>query len=302
MCALLCCKLLFVDCFFTGKQDALHTAVCGIIGRHSKLCTTHPNYMHPLIQQWRACPLASPPFRFLGDDVPFSGHSTKFISVCDSYDEYLKSPAFGDPRDTTLHLGLIPSPYYGNIESASIYMLMLNPGLQPIDYFAEHIAPEFRHALVRNLHQKQAQSPFPFIFLNPRFAWHSGFTYWQKKLHDVVSIFKEKRNLTLTAALSDMARRIVCLQLVPYHSRNFGLPRDLTRHLPSVQIMQHFIQEVVVRRVQTDEAIAIVLRGKDMWQMPRHKNIVVYDGSESRSAHLSLKSRGGKAIAARLGL
>ena len=44
-------------------------------------------------------------------------------------------PDFCKSEDKRLHLGLIPVPFMGDMLNASIYVLMLNPGLGPGDYF-----------------------------------------------------------------------------------------------------------------------------------------------------------------------
>jgi len=59
----------------------------------------------------------------------------------------------------------------------------------------------------------------------------------------------------------------------------------------------------LIPKAENDQAIIVVARGKRNWDLPRHKNILVYDRKgEARAARLSLKSRGGKAIANQLGL
>ena len=73
--------------------------------------------------------------------------------------------------------GLLPMPFAGNFEKASIFVIMLNSGLSAGDYFAEQYRPEFWNAHIRNLRQENANDEFPLIFLNPQFAWHPGFEY-----------------------------------------------------------------------------------------------------------------------------
>ena len=60
---------------------------------------------------------------------------------------------FGKRNDKRLHLGLIPVPFIGDMLNASIYVLMLNPGLGPGDYF-EYKVPRLRQALIDNLRQE----------------------------------------------------------------------------------------------------------------------------------------------------
>lgn len=44
-----------------------------------------------------------------------------------SHREFIRHPAFGD--DSSLHLGLLPVPYQGNLSKADVFVIMLNPGL-----------------------------------------------------------------------------------------------------------------------------------------------------------------------------
>jgi hypothetical protein len=62
-----------------------------------------------------------------------------------------------------------------------------------------------------------------------------------------------------------------------------------------------YVHDVLIPRAQRDEITIIAARGVKHWGLPKHKkNIVLYEGAETRSAHLTLNSR--KAIARRLGL
>ncbi len=54
-----------------------------------------------------------------------------------SFDAYIKSKDFGN-KDRWLHTGLLPMPYIGYLKKASIFILTLNPGLKPLDYYSEY--------------------------------------------------------------------------------------------------------------------------------------------------------------------
>src|SRR4051794_21540448 len=94
-----------------------------------------------LIAQWQDCPLASPPFVLPGDsEVVDASAFTAFRHPDYSYTEFVESPAFASPG-IRHHLGLIPIPYVGDIQRAVIYVLLLNPGFSPDDYFGEERVP-----------------------------------------------------------------------------------------------------------------------------------------------------------------
>jgi hypothetical protein len=108
-----------------------------------------------LISAWRTVDVGSPPFRLEADAAILDEHCT---IVTYGNDEYL-SERFIFSYDSRLHLGLIPEPYSGKLSSAKIFILMLNPGLGPGDYYAQATSPEWRDLLGRNLHRSWA-SPF----------------------------------------------------------------------------------------------------------------------------------------------
>ena len=253
---------------------------------------------HSLIESWRKCNLQSAPYLFPDDEGHFEGFSNS--KIYHSFDEYVTNPEFGVP-DINLHLGLLPVPFVGNLEKASIFILMLNPGLSAGDYFAEQKVTEFRSAQIRSLRQENTDDEFPFIFLNPDFAWHPGFEYWQKKFHNIIDEIRKQSKVSYQKAMSILSKRVACLELMPYHSKSFGTG-SLLNKLPSVELMRNYVRDVVIPKATADKAIIIATRQVKMWQLPIHKNIVMYEGGETRSAHLTISSRGGQAIAKNIGL
>lgn len=218
-----------------------------------------------------------------------------------SFDEYVGSPELGNSYDNKLHIGLVPQPYFGALERASIFVLMLNPSLSPGDYFAEYNVPEFRSTLIRDLRQDNASDDYPFTFLNPQFAWHPGFRYWERKFHDIANELAKQRGLSFQDALKHIAQSVACLQLVPYHSKTFRVSA-LVKSLPSTRRMLNLVHNVLAPTAQQGDILLVVARGASHWNLPKHRHIIVYKDAEARSAHLTLRSRGGEAIANRLGI
>ncbi|GAB4549179.1 MAG: hypothetical protein Fur002_26260 [Anaerolineales bacterium] len=252
---------------------------------------------HKLASDWRNCNLESKPYLF-PDDAP---HMTSGnFKIFQSFSEYVSSKEFGLSPDIKLHTGLLPIPYAGNLEKASIFVLMLNPGLSAGDYFAEQ-QPEFRNAQIQNLRQENGSIEYPFVFLNPQFAWHPGFGYWHKKFGAVIEKLANQSEITYQEAMSILSKNLACLELLPYHSKSFG-SGSLLKILPSVKVMQNFVHEVLIPKAKDGKVIIIATRGVKNWQLPKHKNIIAYEGGETRSAHLSPSSRGGMAIANHLSL
>jgi len=199
------------------------------------------------------------------------------------------------PDDSRLHLGLLPEPFVGDIRNASIYILLLNPGVDPSAYFGEYEVTEFREALIVNLQQRSQRNPF--IGLDPQFAWHGIFRWWQQKLAGVTQCLANERGLSIAEARSCLCSAIASIELFPYPSPSF---RDGGGFLeiPSVKLARDFVleSEFILPRVERGEAIVIVMRKVDLWNLPDMPGVIKYDRKEARGAHLSPNSRGGKAI------
>jgi hypothetical protein len=107
----------------------------------------------------------------------------------------------------------IPEPFIGDPESATVILLNLNPGDSPDDP-ETHTNPQFREAMIRNLHH-QAQD-YPFYALNPAFAWTGCAQWWTRHLRELFETGKLDR--------AAVAQRLCVIELFPYHSRRAGLP------------------------------------------------------------------------------
>ena len=71
----------------------------------------------------------------------------------------------------------------------------------------------------------------PFLFLDPRYAWHGGFGYWDRRLKGVMEALAASKGMSLADARSTLGSEIAVVQLVPYHS--VGSNQKALRQLPS---------------------------------------------------------------------
>ena len=215
-------------------------------------------------------------------------------------------PDFCKSEDKRLHLGLIPVPFMGDMLNASIYVLMLNPGLGPGDYF-EYKVPSFRQALLANLRQERITGVMPFVYLDPQFAWHGGFGYWHQKLKGVIEAVAASRRISLAEARSALGTKLAVVQLVPYHSAIFANQKAL-HQLSSVRLAKDFVRQTVAKRVRAQDAIVIVTRQVKIWDqclpddLGEEHGIIRYTGSKARGASLSPNTSGGRAILRQLGV
>jgi hypothetical protein len=250
-----------------------------------------------LLREWASWKRDTPPFVLKRDRAVFDSAGDGRTSVTiPSWREAYSASDFCAPKDHRLHLGLLPQPFLGDLRRASIYILLLNPGLGPHDYYGEHKVPEFREALRANLKQRFRRGSVPFVFLDPQFSWHGGFGWWHGKLAGVISRLAAMWEIPFATARFRLARELASIELVPYHSSSFRSASGWIHRLESVSLARAFVHDVVVPRVRRGKAIIIVTRQVRAWDLPNHHGIVRYSAQEARAAHLSPGSQGGMAI------
>ncbi len=120
----------------------------------------HPAY-RALIDSWRTCRRHEGVYVH-PDDAKLVSDADRFYRFND-FQSFIKSEAFGKRSDGGVHLGLVPRPYYADVANASVFLLMLNPGFSPLNYYAEENCADFRAALVGTLRQDVLDSRYPFL-------------------------------------------------------------------------------------------------------------------------------------------
>ncbi len=257
-----------------------------------------------LLREWRKWdPEEFPYVLDMDADVLESPSWKPSVARYRSWRKATGDPDFCKSADKRLHLGLIPVPFMGDMLNASIYVLMLNPGLGPGDYF-EYKVPSLRRALIANLRQERIPGVMPFVCLDPRFAWHGGFGYWDRKLKGVMEALAASKGMSLADARSTLGSKLAVVQLVPYHSAESN---QKALQLSSVDLAKDFVRRRVAKRVRAQEAIVIAARKVEIWNqclpdLGKEHGIIRYTGSAARSASLGPDSSGGRAILRHLGV
>lgn len=250
-----------------------------------------------LLREWAKWKPGSPPFVLESDRAVLnSGRSSRLVVTFRNWSEAHRAPDFCAPKDPRLHLGLLPQPFFGNLRRASIYVLLLNPGMGAHDYYGEYEVAKYRRALLANLKQRFGPGSASFLFLDPQYSWHGGFTWWHGKLSGVIETLANTWSVPFGIARAHLARELASIELVPYHSSSFRDGGGWIRRLHSVALAGAFVHDVVLPRVRQGKAIVIVTRQAKVWNLPKHSRIVRYSGQQARAAHLSPDSPGGKAI------
>jgi hypothetical protein len=247
-----------------------------------------------LIQFWQQFDPEKPPYAHPTDIPHLHGYS-----VCESiksYADFVFSSRFGNFDDNRLDLSLLPIPYAGDLRKADIFLLLLNPGFNYTDYYAEYEVPEFRKRRLQNLNQDFGGVEFPFIGLDPVFLWHSG-RYWEPRLRSVIRAIADHQRRTYLDVLREMSRRLAYIQLVPYHSPGFASHR-LIDQLPSTEKARNLASEYLFPATIDGDKLVIITRRRKDWNPPRTKNpnLIIYQGAQNRGASLGVNTPGGEAI------
>jgi hypothetical protein len=207
--------------------------------------------MHRLAEFWKSEDFERPPFIHSKDRGILQSPS-----VPNSFEQYLDR-SFGSKKETVLHTCLLPEPYVGELSRADIVVVLLNPGLQVGDYFAQYVMPNGRERLLMNLRQELASEEFPHMFLDPLMCWHPGFNYWHNKFEslarELVVRGKIRNHLE---ALKAISRRVVTLEPFAYHSKNFGSHNLLTK-LPSFIMAKEVIKNLAERAREREITVVV---------------------------------------------
>lgn len=197
-------------------------------------------------------------------------------------------------EDDYLQVNLLPMPYAGNLEEASIFILMLNPGFKYTEYFFEAPNTRFFEAMKQNIRQEGLSENYPFQFLNPEFLTHPGGQYWLKRLNVYIKEVMIQKELSFGNALKYISKKFAVLELMPYHSESFGSP-SLLKKLKSVDAIKKFVNGPLLEKVSQSDACIICTRQAKEWCLKSEKgsaseNVIVYPPKYARSGHIGLKS------------
>lgn len=241
--------------------------------------------MNTLVAFWNEAALHEAPFQHPKDVIP--GRQIESEIAC--YADFIRAFEEGKLSRKALHLGLLPQPFLGDLDNAEIILLLRNPGLSACDYYAEERHPAYRHELIAAIRQERRQH----VFLDTRWAWTSGFIWWESKLREVTRLIAAERfDGHYGRALRDLAGRLASIEMMPYHSFDYGG----VKRLVSAEAARRFVASL------DGDRTVIVTRGVADWALPPAPHIIRYPSSHARSASLGPTTAGGRAILARYGI
>ncbi|MEM9636082.1 MAG: hypothetical protein AAGA94_00420 [Pseudomonadota bacterium] len=259
--------------------------------------------MQSIVEFWNKMPTTGPTFIHPDDEAFIAQKDPRFLPRApENFASFIRDPSFGktDPR---FHFSLFPSPYGGDLVRAKIFILLLNPGFAPIDYWAEQ--PEFRvrQKKIGDLRQAHQGQAFPNYVFDPEFIWTGAFQWWERKFRSVAQVLaKQKYDGSYLAALQDLSRNVASIEMIPYHSQSFGAGK-LLKGLPSAIAARDYVQNELAPRARDKEVAIVVTRRVRDWGLEGvDHHVVNYDKGLARSASLGAGTTGGKAILKILGV
>jgi hypothetical protein len=258
--------------------------------------------MNSLVRFWDKCSLTRPPYIHPDDLEIVRSRPHQFDRVVRSPKQFIESDSFGEFKDRSFHLSLLPVPFLGRLDTAKIVILLLNPGLGLSDYVTDSDKKHARWSK-KVIRQQLDGAEYPFISLNPEFSWTGGFQWWEKKLREVLRVIAKKEfDGRYLDALKFLSKRLACVELVPYHSQRFG-GSSLVDRMPSAQAALHYVKHTLVPKAREGRIKLIATRQIARWSLPKNcRHIIRYEGSLTRGAPLGPRTLGGAAMLEILGV
>ena len=176
---------------------------------------------------------------------------------------------------------LLAHPFLGDVENASIYILMNNPGFSTSDYIDEIENTDYVELVEKNL-KFNSECFFP-IHENAKNT--GGFNYWTQKgriknIVDELTLLNNKSN----HENFELVKKSICLvESIAYHSCN--KPNDELYNLPSSLLTKRFVNEYVFDKVKNKQAMCFVWRSASFFDLKKHKNIIIRSSSKAQGRY-----------------
>ena len=183
-----------------------------------------------------------------------------------------------------LHVEILPQPYLGNVISAKVICLLLNPGCARTEDNVELDCRRLQEALRDNLDPAASR----LVYLDDEFDWTSGGRWLRQKVLNPLSSHGVTRD--------DLDRNFAVVEYFPYHSKTFDVKLD-----EPLESQRYGFE--LVRQAINNGVIILLMRGGELW----HKavpELIPYQNSgncitphSTRNVILSEKNLGEKNFA-----
>ena len=145
-----------------------------------------------------------------------------------------------------LRVELLPQPYFGNVLSAKVVCLLLNPGCSRTEDNVELDCHRLQQALRNNLELATSR----LVHLDDEFDWTSGGRWLRQKVLNPLSMHGVTRD--------DLNRNFAIVEYFPYHSKTFDA--NLAQPLESQRFGFDLVRQAIKNR-----AIILLMRGRKLW-------------------------------------
>lgn len=145
-----------------------------------------------------------------------------------------------------LRTEVLPQPYLGDVDSAKVICLLLNPGYSETEGGIELTCHGLQQELRRNLSSTNSR----LVYLDDEFDWTSGGKWLREKVLKPLSHGGVTRD--------DLNRNFAIVEYFPYHSKFF----DVKENKP-LQSQQFGFD--LVRQAIKNNAIILLMRGEKLW-------------------------------------
>jgi hypothetical protein len=153
-----------------------------------------------------------------------------------------------------VHTEIMPAPFMGNVQSAPILLLLLNPGYDEKEEIKGYYK-EYKPFWKKEIQHIQSIPELPLFCLDEKYIEYSN--YWHNKL----------KPLTSKTSKEKVAKNICQIQFFPYHSKKFKSisKKILTENGSDQYLTSQKYNFYLVEKAMERNAIIIILRSKKMW-------------------------------------
>lgn len=170
------------------------------------------------------------------------------ISAVDKFNESTKNDLF------KIHKEIMPAPFMGNVHTAPIVLLLLNPG-----YDREEEKNDFYNKYSnwwkQQIQNKKPQTDLALFCLDDEYVLSSP--YWANKLKPLINIVGKEQ----------VSKNVCMIQFFPYHtgkhkniSSKILKTEGFDEYLLSQKYNFHLVKEAMKR-----DAIIIIMRSEKLW-------------------------------------
>ena len=153
-----------------------------------------------------------------------------------------------------IHTDIFPAPFMGNVFTAPVMILVLNPGYDKDERECGYYE-KYQDWWLEQIQHITPQPEFPLFCLDDEYITFSD--YWDNKLKPLINIVGKKK----------VSENICKVQLFPYHSKNF---KPLFKKLLKEENFQNYLPSQLysfelVKKAMKRNAIIIIPRSRNHW-------------------------------------